>query len=69
MMTPGGANGLESLFRTMGVSLDENDKVPDLNQPVEHLLEEIKGLEKIKNSSQPSVAHKLKIPVNYLSQP
>lgn len=44
MITPGGATGLESLFRTMGVSLSEDDKVPDLNQPVEHLLEEIKRL-------------------------
>ena len=45
MMYPGGANGLESLFRTMGTKLEEADEIPGLNYPVEHLLD---ALEKIR---------------------
>lgn len=45
-MTPGGAKGLENLFRTFGVKLSEEDFIPDLNQPVEHLLETIHDLRK-----------------------
>ncbi len=43
-MTPGGAQGLESLFRNFGVKLSDNDIVPDLNRPVEHLVEVINRL-------------------------
>ncbi|CAN5168767.1 hypothetical protein BH23BAC2_BH23BAC2_15660 [soil metagenome] len=35
---PGGPNGFESLFRTMGIKLNDTDEIPDLNKPVEHLL-------------------------------
>jgi len=41
MMTPGGSKGLESLFRTFGVRVLDNDILPDLNKPVEHLIETI----------------------------
>ncbi len=46
MIIPAGATVLDNLFRIMGVSLSEDDKVPYLNQPVERLLEEIKRLKK-----------------------
>jgi quercetin dioxygenase-like cupin family protein len=38
-MFPGGENGLESLFRRMGIKLDDTDEIPDLNNPVESLLD------------------------------
>lgn len=38
---PGGANGLESLFRTMGIKIEDTDEIPDLNKPVEHLVDAI----------------------------
>jgi len=37
MMTPGGPTGLESFFRQMGVPVDRDEDVPDLNKPVGHL--------------------------------
>lgn len=37
MMMPGGADGLESLFRKLGVPVAPNEDVPDLNKPVEYL--------------------------------
>lgn len=37
-MTPGGAQGFESLFRTSGVPLTAQDTIPDLNQPLERLI-------------------------------
>ena len=43
-MTPGGAQGLESLFRNFGVKLSNDDIIPDLNKPVEHLIQEITRL-------------------------
>lgn len=43
-MTPGGAQGLESLFRTFGVPLAPEDTIPDLNQPVAHLLNSLHEL-------------------------
>lgn len=45
-LMPGGAKGLESLFRTLGVELTENDGIPDLDKPVNHLTEAIKKLRK-----------------------
>lgn len=41
MLAPGGDGGLETFFRQVGVPLTEGDEVPDLNQPVEHLHQEI----------------------------
>jgi quercetin dioxygenase-like cupin family protein len=38
MMMPGGASGLESMFRQFGVAI-EQDQVPDLNKPVGQLVE------------------------------
>ncbi|MDF9796416.1 quercetin dioxygenase-like cupin family protein [Catalinimonas alkaloidigena] len=43
-IVPGGAEGLESLFRTFGVTLTDKDVIPDLNQPVEHFTETINKL-------------------------
>ena len=43
-MTPGGAAGLESLFRNFGVKVSNDDIIPDLNRPVEHLIQEIDRL-------------------------
>jgi quercetin dioxygenase-like cupin family protein len=43
-ITPGGSQGLESLFRTFGVRVTDNDVIPDLNKPVEHLIETINNL-------------------------
>lgn len=43
-MTPGGAQGLESLFRTFGAKINDTDVIPDLNRPVEHLVERINSL-------------------------
>lgn len=48
-MIPGGANGLESLFRTMGIPLKDTDEVPDLNKPVNHLLEAMAKMRADKN--------------------
>lgn len=49
-MTPGGAQGLESLFRTFGVKLTNKDVVPDLNKPVKYLIEAINGLRENKKT-------------------
>jgi quercetin dioxygenase-like cupin family protein len=43
-MTPGGSQGLESLFRTFGVKLTAKDTIPDLNEPVEHLINSLNQL-------------------------
>jgi len=43
-MTPGGAQGLESLFRNFGVQISDSSLVPDLDKPVGHLLEAINKL-------------------------
>jgi hypothetical protein len=43
-MAPGGSQGLESLFRTFEIRLADNKDIPDLNQPVEHLIEAINKL-------------------------
>jgi quercetin dioxygenase-like cupin family protein len=51
-MSPGGANGLESLFRIMGVTLTDKDQIPDLNKPVEHLLDTISQLRKGRESNE-----------------
>lgn len=48
---PGGANGLESLFRTMGIKLEDTDEIPDLNKPVQHLLDAIKKMKENKAKS------------------
>ena len=45
-MTPGGAQGLESLFRSFGVTLSAADPIPDLDEPVEKLLEALDQLRK-----------------------
>ena len=37
MLAPGGDGGLESFFRQMGVAIEHDEEVPDLQQPVEHL--------------------------------
>jgi quercetin dioxygenase-like cupin family protein len=37
MMLPGGAGGLESFFRQVGVPVNGPDEIPDLDRPVGHL--------------------------------
>lgn len=44
MMMPGGATGLESLFRQFGVVIDSDEQLPDLNQPVSYTLEKLTKL-------------------------
>ena len=34
-IAPGGAKGLESLFRNFGVKFTDEDTIPDLNKPIE----------------------------------
>lgn len=43
-ITPGGAQGLESLFRNFGVQISDSSLIPDLDKPAEHLIEAINKL-------------------------
>lgn len=43
-MTPGGDEGLESLFRNFGVKVADDYIIPDLNKTIEHLIQEIDKL-------------------------
>ena len=40
-MVPGGSKGLESPFRNLGVQIADRSLVPDLDKPVENLIETI----------------------------
>ena len=43
-MSPGGAKGLESLFRTFGVGLTDKDVIPDVNKPIEDWVKAVDNL-------------------------
>ena len=46
MATPGGEHGLESFFRQMGFAVEHEEQIPDLNQPIDKVQEEIAKLRK-----------------------
>ncbi|WP_209405237.1 cupin domain-containing protein [Pseudozobellia sp. WGM2] len=50
-ITPGGSNGLESLFKTLGVRLKDNADIPDLNKPIENWIRAVDTLRENKDNN------------------